>query len=55
MGPPITYDLDGKQFVSFMGGTGQGGRGGRGQGPVLEPRLYTFTLDGQAPMPGAQP
>jgi len=51
MGPPITYDLDGKQYVSFMGGTGQGGRGG----PVLEPRLYTFTLDGKAPIPGAQP
>ena len=28
MGPPITYELDGKQYVSFMGGTGQGGRGG---------------------------
>jgi hypothetical protein len=28
MGPPITYMLDGKQYVSFMGGTGAvGGRG----------------------------
>jgi len=55
MGPPITYELDGNQYVSFMAGTGQGARGGRGQAPVLEPRLYTFTLDGKAPMPGAQP
>jgi quinohemoprotein ethanol dehydrogenase len=23
MGPPITYQLDGKQYVSFMGGTGR--------------------------------
>ena len=28
MGPPITYELDGKQYISFMGGTGQ--RGGAG-------------------------
>ena len=33
MGPPITYELDGKQYVSFMGGTGPvvnpfGGGGG---------------------------
>jgi glucose dehydrogenase len=47
MGPPITYELDGKQYISFMGGTGQGGRGG----PVLPPRMYTFVLDGKASMP----
>jgi hypothetical protein len=23
MGPPITYELDGRQYISFMGGTGQ--------------------------------
>src|SRR5881296_1068555 len=36
MGPPITYMLDGKQYISFMGGTGpvppRGGGGGGGGG-----------------------
>jgi len=57
MGPPITYMLDGKQYVSLMGGTG----------PVIPsiglapppttstekpglPKLLTFVLDG-APIP----
>jgi quinohemoprotein ethanol dehydrogenase len=48
MGPPITYELDGKQYITFMGGTGQGG--GRG-GAASPPRMYTFALDGKAPMP----
>ncbi len=46
MGPPITYQLDGRQHISFMGGTGQGGRGGA----ALPPTVYTFVLDGKAPM-----
>jgi PQQ-dependent dehydrogenase (methanol/ethanol family) len=36
MGPPITYQLDGKQYVTLMGGTGPivfpGGPGGAGRG-----------------------
>ena len=47
MGPPITYELEGKQYISFMGGTGQGGRGGA----ASPPRLYTFVLDGKEQMP----
>jgi quinohemoprotein ethanol dehydrogenase len=47
MGPPITYELDGKQYISFMGGTGQAARGG----VAPQPRMYTFVLDGKAPMP----
>jgi len=50
MGPPITYEFNGKQYVSFMGGTGQTARGGGG-GAATPPRLYAFTLDGSAPMP----
>ena len=46
MGPPITYRLDGQQHISFMGGTGRGGAGPR-------PMVYTFVLDGKAPMPTA--
>jgi quinohemoprotein ethanol dehydrogenase len=38
-GPPMTFMLDGKQYIAVMGGTGAGqrggggGRGGRGAGP----------------------
>jgi quinohemoprotein ethanol dehydrogenase len=32
MGPPITYMLDGKQYVALAGGTGQAGGGGGGGG-----------------------
>ena len=46
MGPPITYELDGRQYLSFMGGTGQAGRGAG-----TPPRLYTFVLDGEMAMP----
>lgn len=45
MGPPITYELDGKQYVSFMGGTGQAGRGAA---TAVPPLMYTFVLDGKA-------
>jgi quinohemoprotein ethanol dehydrogenase len=47
MGPPITYQVGGKQQVSFMGGTGQGGRGAA----ATTPKMYTFALDGAATMP----
>jgi quinohemoprotein ethanol dehydrogenase len=33
-GPPITYELDGQQYVSFLAGTGQ----------PAPPRMYTFAL-----------
>ena len=32
VGPPMTYMLDGKQYVAVMGGTGAQGRGGPGGG-----------------------
>jgi quinohemoprotein ethanol dehydrogenase len=44
MGPPVTYQIDGRQYLSFMAGTGRG---------ALRPMLYTFVLDGTAPMPVA--
>jgi quinohemoprotein ethanol dehydrogenase len=43
MGPPITYLLDGRQHVSFMGGQGGGGS--------ARPTIYTYVLDGKAPLP----
>jgi quinohemoprotein ethanol dehydrogenase len=62
MGPPITYQLDGKQYVSVMGGTGKVAPRIGGVLPVAPatpaptpalPKLLTFVLDGQAPLPGA--
>jgi quinohemoprotein ethanol dehydrogenase len=43
MGPPITYQLDGKQHISFLAGLG----GASG----LRPMVYTFVVDGNAPTP----
>jgi quinohemoprotein ethanol dehydrogenase len=37
MGPPITYMLDGKQYIALMGGTG-------GNAPAVRPRLLTYVL-----------
>ena len=57
MSPPITYELDGRQYVALMGGQGSRGGGGRGGGnaeptapPAFElpesgnPTLMVFTL-----------
>jgi quinohemoprotein ethanol dehydrogenase len=57
MGPPITYVVDGKQYVSFMGGVGAlptPAPGGRGAAPATgpatttasPPTLFTYVLDG---------
>jgi quinohemoprotein ethanol dehydrogenase len=58
MGPPVTFMLDGKQYVAVAGGTGAGG-GGRGAapaaGPTVMPRLYVYVLDGKAPNPTPPP
>jgi hypothetical protein len=64
MGPPTTYMVDGKQYVTLIGGRGvvvpppapAGGAaaGGRGAppadtGPPSPPRVLTYALDGAAP------
>jgi len=50
MGPPITYRIDGKQYVALMGGVGAaaaGGNAGPGNQPTpFSPKLMTFALDG---------
>ncbi len=55
MGPPITFSVDGKQYVALAGGVGTlPGFGGRGPAaPVLKPQLLVFTLDGKAELPKA--
>ncbi len=56
MGPPMTFLLDGKQYVTVQGGQGAAGAGfgGGAASPVL-PKLLTFVLDGKAPLPAANP
>jgi quinohemoprotein ethanol dehydrogenase len=49
MGPPISYMLDGKQYVALAGG--QGGQGGGRGGVPVAPKLLVFTLDGKASLP----
>src|SRR5262245_23952129 len=49
MGPPITFAVDGKQYIAMMGGSGgavSGGQGG-GQPTSQKPRLVVFGLDGK--------
>jgi quinohemoprotein ethanol dehydrogenase len=56
LGPPMTFLVDGKQYVAFMGGTGgtasPGQNGTNGAPPPREkPRLVVFGLDGKAELP----
>jgi hypothetical protein len=56
MGPPITYRLDGRQYVALMGGVGtvnSGANAGPGnQTTPFSPKLLTFVLDG-GPVPAS--
>ncbi len=55
MGPPITFLIDGKQYIALMGGNG--GRASLGtvnpgaQNSASKPRLLVFGLDGKATLP----
>lgn len=57
MGPPVTYELDGKQYVTFAGGTGTvrfdppGGAPAPGRGGAAAPAVPTAPA--AAPAPGA--
>ncbi|HVH25424.1 MAG TPA: PQQ-dependent dehydrogenase, methanol/ethanol family [Vicinamibacterales bacterium] len=56
MGPPITYLVDGRQYVTLMGGIGQtSGNAGPGNQTTTSspPRMLTFVLDGKAEIPAA--
>ena len=61
MGPPITFAIDGKQYIALMGGTGgTASVGVTNPGAVTTPQkpmLLVFGLDGKAelPKPGAAP
>jgi glucose dehydrogenase len=50
MGPPMTYRLDGRQYIALMGGVGTvtGGNAGPGnQATPFSPKLLTFVLPGR--------
>jgi PQQ-dependent dehydrogenase (methanol/ethanol family) len=61
MGPPMTFAIDGKQYIALMGGTGgTQSIGTTNPGSVTtqqKPMLLVFGLDGKAelPKPGAAP
>jgi quinohemoprotein ethanol dehydrogenase len=56
MGPPITYQIDGKQYLALMGGVGSvvGNAGPQNTvSPIaITPKLLVFALDGTAALPG---
>ena len=47
MGPPITYRLDGRQYIALMGGVGTvtGNAGPGNQATPFSPKLLTFALE----------
>jgi len=60
MGPPITYQLDGKQYITLMGGTGivipRDAAQAATAAPsnttnTVKPKVLTFVLDGKAQLP----
>ncbi|MEF8795841.1 MAG: PQQ-dependent dehydrogenase, methanol/ethanol family [Salinivenus sp.] len=60
IGSPVTYQVDGEQYVTVA--AGWGGAGGRTDPPVGEApkheqfgRVFTFKLGGSAPMPALTP
>jgi PQQ-dependent dehydrogenase (methanol/ethanol family) len=59
MGPPMTFAVDGKQYIALMGGSGGAASPGVSDGVTTptKPRLLVFGLDGKAelPKPGAAP
>jgi quinohemoprotein ethanol dehydrogenase len=55
MGPPVTYMIDGKQYVALMGGLGRSvmATGSTNDKVDTPPLLFVFELDGKEPMPKA--
>jgi PQQ-dependent dehydrogenase (methanol/ethanol family) len=55
MGPPITFTVDGNQYLALMGGSGGTPSPGVSQGTLssMKPRLLVYGLDGKAELPKA--
>ena len=56
MGPPITFAIDGKQYIALMGGSGGTASPGLSAEVTtkMKPRLLVFGLDGKAQLPQAE-
>ena len=57
MAPPITFEVDGKQYVAFMGGLGRAANVVGPNDAKIEnpPMLFVFGLDGKAELPKPAP
>ena len=57
MAPPITYEVDGKQYVAFGGGLGRAATTVAPNNASVDnpPILFVFTLDGSAELPAPAP
>ena len=57
MAPPITYEVDGKQYVAFGGGLGRAATvvGANNAKVDHPPIMFVFALDGHAELPKAAP
>jgi glucose dehydrogenase len=57
MAAPITYEVDGKQYVAFEGGMGRAATviGPNNTKVDNAPMMFVFTLDGKAELPAAAP
>ena len=64
LGPPISFTIDGKQYISVAGGPASAGgpfgggpaaaKGGDAPAPAPQPaHLLVLAIDGKAPIPGA--
>ena len=53
VGPPITYQVDDKQYVALMGGIGAvvGNAGPQNTATSGSPKLLVYVLDGTATLP----
>jgi quinohemoprotein ethanol dehydrogenase len=57
MAPPITYEVDGKQYVAFGGGLGRAANVVAANNAKVDapPIMFVFALDGNAEMPAPAP
>jgi quinohemoprotein ethanol dehydrogenase len=57
MAPPITYEVDGKQYVAFGGGLGRAANVTGPNNATVDnaPVMYVFALDGTAELPAPPP
>jgi len=57
MAPPITYEVDGKQYVAFQGGLGRPAATVAPNNEKIDnpPMMFVFALDGKAEMPKPAP